>query len=49
MNNDLRDEPLDLDAIRARVDAATPGPWAWEATGEKDNSWGLGVVVDDED
>ncbi|AIY16152.3 hypothetical protein GUY44_12020 [Pimelobacter simplex] len=35
--------------IRARAEAATPGPWAWEAVGEKDNGWCLGVVWDDND
>ena len=30
----------------ALAEAATPGPWAWEATGQQDNSWGLGGVVD---
>lgn len=23
----------------------TPGPWAYEFTGEKDNSWGLGIII----
>lgn len=40
---------LDLDAIQARADAATAGPWAWKATGEKDGSWAVGLVCDDEE
>jgi hypothetical protein len=40
--------PADLDAIQARADAATEGPWAWEATGEKDNSWAVGLIQDDD-
>jgi hypothetical protein len=39
---------LDLDIIQARADAATEGPWAWEATGEKDNSWAVGLIQDDD-
>jgi len=39
----------DLEAIRARLAAATPGPWGWQATGEKDNSWSLGTVIDDDE
>lgn len=36
------DQPLNVDAIRARVDAATPGPWtAITNNGRKD---GIGVV-----
>jgi uncharacterized protein DUF6221 len=38
----------DLDRRLAVARAATPGPWAWEATGQKDNSWGLGTVVGDD-
>lgn len=26
--------PLDVDAIAARADAATPGPWYWDTDGE---------------
>lgn len=35
----------ELDRRTAVANAATPGPWAWEATGQQDNSWGLGTVV----
>jgi hypothetical protein len=31
-----------------RAKAATEGPWAWEATGEKDNSWAVGLVQDED-
>lgn len=31
-----------LAEIEARVNAATEGPWCWQATGEKDNSWAVG-------
>lgn len=31
-------------AIKERLSQATDGPWAWEETGEKCNSWGLGLV-----
>lgn len=34
----------ELQAIEARANAATPGPWAWEPTGEKCNSWCMGTV-----
>jgi hypothetical protein len=27
-------EPLDLDPIRARLEAASPGPWRWEDWGD---------------
>jgi hypothetical protein len=30
--------------IRALLEAVTPGPWAWEATGEKSNGWCLGLA-----
>ena len=33
--------------MRERAEAATEGPWAWEATGEKDNSWAVGLVQDE--
>jgi hypothetical protein len=32
----------------AAAKAATPGPWAWEATGEKDSSWAVGFVQDED-
>jgi len=35
--------------LRRLLDAATPGPWAWEMTGDKDNSWGVGIIVDDDE
>ncbi len=34
---------LDLEAIKARVEKATPGPWGALACGEKDNSWAIGT------
>jgi hypothetical protein len=41
--------------LRARIDedeatakAATPGPWCWEATGDKDSSWAAGLVQDED-
>ena len=34
---------IDLDAIRERCEAATPGPWGALACGEKDNSWAIGT------
>jgi DNA repair exonuclease SbcCD ATPase subunit len=39
----------DLAAIKARAGAATEGPWAWEATGDKDGFWAVGLVCDDEE
>ena len=27
-------DPVDLEAIDARVNAATPGPWEWQDVGE---------------
>lgn len=33
--------------MREHAKAATDGPWAWEATGDKDNSWALGLVCDE--
>jgi hypothetical protein len=38
----------ELDRRLAVAKAATPGPWAWEATGQQPNSWGLGTVVGDD-
>lgn len=33
--------------LRQHAENATgPGPWAWEATGQQGNSWGLGQMVD---
>jgi hypothetical protein len=37
---------LDLDAIKARADAATPGPWAWDNRGDKCDDIQLGVACD---
>lgn len=34
----------ELKAIKDRVDRATPGPWAWEAYGEKSNNYHIGVA-----
>jgi hypothetical protein len=31
---------------RAIVEAATPGPWAWEEYGEKENCFHVGVAFD---
>ena len=39
-------EPLDLDAIRARADAATPGPWVAEAYVYGDPEDGYGPPQD---
>jgi hypothetical protein len=38
----------DLDALENLLRGATDPPWSWEATGEKDNSWCLGVECDGE-
>jgi hypothetical protein len=40
---------VELDAVQARTDAATEGPWAWEMVGEKDNDWAIGHVIDEDD
>jgi hypothetical protein len=37
-----------LDEDEAAAKAATPGPWAWEATGDKNSSWALGFVQDED-
>jgi hypothetical protein len=37
-----------LEQWRTNVEAATEGPWSWEATGDKDNSWALGFVQDED-
>lgn len=34
--------------MRERAEAATPWPWAWEATGDKDSSWAVGFVQDED-
>jgi hypothetical protein len=39
--------PSQIAELRRLHEAATEAPWAWEPTGDKDNSWGLGVVADD--
>jgi hypothetical protein len=36
-----------LDEDEATAKGATPGPWAWESTGQKDSSWALGLVQDE--
>ncbi len=41
--------PLDLTELRRLHEVATEPPWAWEMTGDKDNSWGVGVIVDDDE
>lgn len=38
-----------LKEIQHRVDAATEGPWAYEAVSEKSNDWCLGIVIGDDD
>jgi hypothetical protein len=42
-------KPLDLEDIKKRIKAATPGPWAWEAYGEKENAYHIGVALDKND
>jgi len=37
-----------LDEDEATAKAATPGPWCWEATGDKDSSWAAGLVQDED-
>ena len=37
---------LDLEAIRARLAAATPGPWAWDSRGDKASDIQVGVAAD---
>lgn len=37
-----------LDEEEAAAKTATESPWAWEATGEKDNSWAIGLVQTEE-
>ena len=37
-----------LDEDEAAAKAATPGPWCWEATGDKDSSWAAGLVHDED-
>jgi hypothetical protein len=51
MNNDDNVSSADswltekeLGEIEKRANRATPGPWAWEKTGEKTNAWCLGTV-----
>lgn len=34
--------------MRERAGKATPGPWAWEPTGDKDSSWAVGLVQDEQ-
>lgn len=36
--------PERLAELRRLADAATPGPWAWEATSQQDNSWCVGTT-----
>ena len=43
-------DPLTAEAIELleRLDReATAGPWSWERTGDKDNSWCVGVSCDE--
>lgn len=36
----------ELQAIRAREQVATVGPWAWESVAEKSNDWVVGTAWD---
>jgi len=36
----------ELRAIEERWERATPGPWAWDSRGDKENDVQIGVVVD---
>lgn len=47
MNAPTEADP-DLVELRRLHEAATEAPWAWEMTGDKDNSWGVGIVVDED-
>jgi len=38
----------EVEAIEARAEAATPGPWAWEQYGEKVNAFSVGVACDED-
>lgn len=38
-------EPLDLDAIRARLEAATPGPWEPESEQDGDHETGYADAI----
>jgi hypothetical protein len=35
-----------IEEIKKRESGATPGPWAWAALSEKDNSYDIGVILD---
>mgnify|MGYP003395126553 CR=1 FL=1 len=37
---------IEIEARIAKVEKKTEGPWAWEATGDKDNGWTLGEACD---
>ena len=38
---------IDLSELEATARAATPGPWCWEAHGQKSNDWTVGYSEDD--
>lgn len=38
-----------LREIEQRAEKATPGPWCWEAHGEKSNDWTVGYALDEND
>jgi hypothetical protein len=35
--------------LESLAERATPGPWGWEAHGEKSNDWTVGVALDKND
>jgi len=41
--------PEGVREIAERLSRATPGPWAWEAVGEKSNDWIVGYACTDND
>jgi len=43
MKQEIQDR---LAQIKKRVQEATYGPWAWEAYGEKENAFHIGVAMD---
>jgi hypothetical protein len=42
-------KPLDLEAVKARCEKATEGPWCWENCGEKGNDVVVGIALDSQD
>lgn len=36
-----------LSDLKQKFEAASEPPWAYELTGDKDNSWGIGILVDE--